>query len=100
MRFLNQDGGDDTLELGPNLSLANFTFERSGNDLLLTYNGNQYNIITLKDQFLASTRIEWMQFTDGLTASLTHPFLPDGAGHASGAGEANPVVGRTAERRV
>src|SRR3546814_18440336 len=35
-----------------------------------------------------------MQFTDGLTASLTHLVLADGAGQASGDGEDNLVVGR------
>ena len=92
MRFVDQDGGEDTLEFGPDVSLSTFTFAQSGNDLLLTYNTN--NVLTLKDQFLANTRIEWLQFQDGLTASLANVVLADANGQATGGTEDNLIVGR------
>lgn len=67
------DGGSDTLELGPNISLTDLYFLRSGNDLILRYGtaGATASQITLKDHALSNSAIETLQLYDGLTANLT-----------------------------
>ncbi|MEO7177606.1 MAG: calcium-binding protein, partial [Allosphingosinicella sp.] len=68
------DGGNDTLELGPGISLGDLSFAWEGSDLLITVGGDAASRITIKDQKRADEatglRVETLQFHDGLSANL------------------------------
>lgn len=86
-------GGDDLIEIGSPFSLANLTFSRVSNDLVIAA-GTQ--TLTVRDFYLTpDAMVESIQFADGLTVSLTSMVI--GAGGTT-AGTANDdfLVGGTA----
>jgi Ca2+-binding RTX toxin-like protein len=65
------NGGSDELEFGPNISLNDLTFIKSGNDLIVRYGGLATSQVTIKDQLLTGSAVETLKFADGLSVSLT-----------------------------
>jgi Ca2+-binding RTX toxin-like protein len=98
-------GGDDTVELGVGISLADLLFARDGDDLVIRYKGSETDRLILRGQFSsdADRRVEWLQFADGqavslaavLAASAAQPNLAGGAGAdlLAGDGGANSLEG-------
>ncbi|PSJ40786.1 hypothetical protein C7I55_10850 [Sphingomonas deserti] len=77
------DGGEDTLEIGENLSLSDLTFVRTGNALEVQLSGTSKAVIT--DHFAGTGGVlEWIVFVDGLAASLANIKLAGQAGTAAG----------------
>lgn len=64
------NAGEDVLELGPGISLSDLSFIASGTDLVIRYGGNAASQVTIKDHFIQNSRIEALQFSDGLSVSL------------------------------
>ena len=64
-------GGEDVLEFGQGIGLSDLKFTRTGNDLLIQYNGSSTAQLILYDQFTANGAIETLQFADGSSASLS-----------------------------
>jgi Ca2+-binding RTX toxin-like protein len=64
--------GDDTLEMGPGISLADLGFERSGDNLVIRHGGSDTQKVTIINHFAAGQggRVEWLQFADGQAVSL------------------------------
>jgi Ca2+-binding RTX toxin-like protein len=64
------NAGDDALEMGPGISLSDLSFITSGNDLIIRYAGSTASQITIRNHFTTNSRIETLQFRDGLAVSL------------------------------
>ncbi|MGF7151475.1 Ca2+-binding RTX toxin-like protein [Sphingomonas zeicaulis] len=64
------DAGDDTLELGHGISLADLSFAWAGSDLIISA-GGAASSVTLRNQAVTNRRIETLQFADGLAGDLT-----------------------------
>ncbi|WHU01956.1 cadherin domain-containing protein [Sphingomonas sp. NIBR02145] len=64
------DAGDDILEFGAGISLSDLSFLVSGSDLIVRFGGLATSQVTIKDHFTANSRIETLQFRDGLSVSL------------------------------
>ncbi|WP_165357230.1 cadherin domain-containing protein [Sphingosinicella sp. CPCC 101087] len=69
-RFDAADGGEDTLELGPGISLTDLSFVWEGPDLIIRYANNEHNSVRIKGQSSANSAVEWLQLNDGLAVSL------------------------------
>ncbi len=61
--------GDDTLEMGAGISLADLSFERIGDNLVIRHGSSA---ITIAGQFSAGgqQRVEWLHFADGQAVGL------------------------------
>ncbi len=64
------NAGDDVLEMGPGISLSDLSFITSGNDLIVRYGGSAASQVTIRNHFTTNSRIETLQFRDGLAVSL------------------------------
>ncbi len=64
------NAGDDVLEMGPGIGLADLSFITSGNDLIIRHGGSAASQITIRNHFTTNSRIETLQFRDGLAVSL------------------------------
>jgi Ca2+-binding RTX toxin-like protein len=89
--------GDDTLEVGAGLSLANLSFVRSGSNLEVQVDASNKAIVR---DFYATTdaQVETIVFADGLSASLSAIRLPGEAGTSAadlmvGNASANALAG-------
>ncbi|XHS00915.1 hypothetical protein ACFB49_25160 [Sphingomonas sp. DBB INV C78] len=67
---LSVNAGDDTLELGTGISLSDLTFHVQGQDLIVRYGGSGSSQITIQNHFSTNSRVETLQFADGLGVSL------------------------------
>ncbi|HEX8480545.1 MAG TPA: cadherin domain-containing protein [Allosphingosinicella sp.] len=86
----DETGGVDTLALGEGISLSDLEFAWSGDDLLITVDGSDDSIITLRDQRgpnAAKTRIETLQLHDGQAVNLASVM------HGAGGQESDLVAG-------
>ncbi len=69
----NADGGEDTIELGQGVLLADLSFSEASGDLTITHtNGSS---IKIENQDTVGGRVEFLQFHDGLVASLENLVL-------------------------
>jgi len=64
------NAGDDVLELGQGISLSDPAFITSGNDLIVRFGGSATSQITIRNHFTTNSRVETLQFSDGLAVSL------------------------------
>lgn len=62
--------GDDTIELGEGIGLADLSFSVSGDDLIIQYQASSASQITIKSQNTVGGKVEFLQLHDGLSASL------------------------------
>ncbi|MGB7371160.1 calcium-binding protein [Erythrobacter sp.] len=81
------DSGDDTLELGAGLSLADLIFSETGNNLELGIAGGGSSVL-IRNQSTVGGRVEYLQLHDGLVARLDNLKLS-----VNGDGADNLVVG-------
>lgn len=74
------EAGDDTLELGSGITLADLTFGRTPgtDDLVIEYRGDAASRITIENHFLDGGRIETLQFHDGTSVNLGAIAFGDG----------------------
>ena len=88
-RSVQQDGGNDTLELGAGIAASDIRIAMSGNDLLigvLDVSGvdqpfeDLTDVVRLKDWSNANNRIETLKFNDGTRLDLTDIVSGDGTG--------------------
>jgi Ca2+-binding RTX toxin-like protein len=80
--FRNEDGGNDTLDIGMNVGISDLTFQRIGADLRITYSGT--NWVQITGQSDPNRAIENLQLRDGLVADLTHLVLLGETASAAG----------------
>lgn len=85
--------GDDLIEVGSDLSLANLTFARAGENLEIVYTSTQK--MTINNFYLTTdAQVEAIQFADGLVASLTNLYIATTATAVSGSNGDDLLVGR------
>lgn len=64
------NAGDDALDMGAGSSLTDLSFIISGSDLIIRYGGSASSQVTIRNHFTDNSRIETLQFRDGLAVSL------------------------------
>jgi Ca2+-binding RTX toxin-like protein len=74
------DGGNDTIELGEGISLADLTFQVTNGDLVIGHNASGAQL-TVRGQFGAGgyQRVEKLQFADGQSVSIANVLTADAA---------------------
>lgn len=88
------DGGQDMIEAGPGLSLANLTFSQSDNSLEIKYSSSHKVMVM---EFFATTdaQVEDIQFSDGLVVSLVNIKFATSVQTLFGTSGDDFLVGRT-----
>jgi len=89
------NGGNDDLEFGPNISLNDLTFIRSGNDLIVRFNGSTSTQVTIRNQALANSAIENLKFHDGLSVSLASLLVATSGTQLAGTSGDDLMAGQT-----
>ncbi|MEV5032350.1 cadherin domain-containing protein [Sphingobium sp. LMC3-1-1.1] len=87
-------GGEDVLEFGQGIGLGDLKFTRTGNDLLIQYNGSSTAQLILYDQFTANGAIETLQFADGLSASLSSIMWATSSAQVAGTSGDDLILGQ------
>ena len=94
------NGGNDELEFGPNITLSNLTFDRSGNDLRIrhvsstTFSTSQ---VTIRNQAVGNSAIETLKLADGLAVSLSSIIIATGTAMVTGTAGDDLIVGQTGD---
>lgn len=88
------DGGNDDLEFGPNISLNDLTFIRSGNDLIIRFGTSTSTQVTIRNQALTNSAIENLKFFDGLSVSLASLLVATSGAQLSGTSGDDLIAGQ------
>lgn len=90
----NLNAGSDELEFGPNISLGDLSFIRSGNNLIVRHGGLATSQVTIRDHFLAHSAIETLKFADGFSVSLASILVATTATQVAGTVADDILAGR------
>ena len=88
------NGGNDDLEFGPGISLNDLTFIRSGNDLIVRFNGSTSTQVTIRNQALTNSAIENLKFHDGLSVSLASLLVATSGAQLTGTSGDDLIAGQ------
>ncbi len=90
------NSGNDTLELGEGITLADISFEWAGDDLIISHGeGDDERTITLRNQNSIGGRVETIQFYDGLSANLGELLL-----NSNGNDEDDLIIGNSESNTI
>lgn len=87
-------GGEDMLEFGAGIGLNDLRFTRTGNDLLIQYQGSSTAQLVIYDQFTANGAIETLQFADGLSLPISSILSATGAAQVVGSSADDLLLGQ------
>jgi Ca2+-binding RTX toxin-like protein len=88
------NGGSDELEFGPNISLNDLTFLKSGADLIVRYGNSSASQVTIKNQTTANSAVETLKLNDGLSVSLSSVMIAAAATQLTGTTGDDLMVGQ------
>ena len=71
---ITEAGGNDKIVFGEGISQSDLSFEKIGNNLKISINGDEIKGIMINNQFNAdsSKRVEMLEFNDGSTINITN----------------------------
>ena len=71
--IISEVGGNDKIVFGEGISQSNLSFERIGNNLKISINGDEIKGIQINNQFSSETyRVETIEFHDGSTLDISN----------------------------
>ena len=70
---ITESGGNDKIVFGEGISQSDLSFEKIGNDLKISINGNEVKGIQINDHFrYDSSKVETIEFHDGSTLDISN----------------------------
>ena len=72
-RQISESGGDDKIVFGEGINQSDLSFEKIGNNLKISINGDEIKGIQINDQFgSSSNKVETIEFHDGSTLDISN----------------------------
>ena len=70
---ISESGGDDKIVFGEGINQSDLSFEKIGNNLKISINGDEIKGIQINDQFgSSSNKVETIEFHDGSTLDISN----------------------------